>query len=142
MELSQDIIIELALSLTSYLAVSALSILLYSMISRRRRSESKEHELISADTHEEPMTFKRDIAASTRLEFVRFGETAPAQSDDATETAEEPAFKQEDGQRRNRAEIARVAAAMLKAGASKEKIKQVLPISEAELSMISLVGSN
>jgi hypothetical protein len=43
--------------------------------------------------------------------------------------------------RRDRADIIRIAKEMMKAGATAEKIKGVIPISEAELSLLS-IGKN
>ena len=45
------------------------------------------------------------------------------------------------GERRDRSEIIRIARTMVKAGASDEKIKRLIPISDAELSLLSMSKS-
>ncbi len=139
MDISQQFLIDMALNVGGYVLAGALGILLFSMFRRRKE--------VSVPVKREPTPEETPAPGGTgtvvgerrRVEFVRLSrQDAPGASTvkttDTTGTASV-------GDRRNRTETIRIARTMLKAGASAEKIKRVIPISDAELSLLSMSKS-
>ncbi len=139
MDLSQQFLIDMALNVGGYVLAGALGILMFSMFKRRKevpvpvKSEpTSEMTAVSGDA--EPV-----VGEKRRVEFVRLGQQDVAERSriTRTDTAETAVV----GDRRNRTETIRIARTMLRAGASAEKIKRVIPISDAELSLLSMSKS-
>lgn len=134
MEISQEFLIDLALNIGGYLLAGALSVILYSLVMRRKAavvpatSEPVEPEKVEVEPTQPPREKRR-------VEFIHLGEKTPPRSAPATEDTPPTTG------RRDRTEIIRIARSMLKAGASNDRIKSVLPISESELALIDLSKS-
>ncbi|MEW6412650.1 MAG: hypothetical protein AB1483_09285 [Candidatus Zixiibacteriota bacterium] len=138
MEISQEFMIDMALNIGGYLLAGAVSVLIYSLFAGRKKSAPVAEPVQTAE-----VTPPADEVISTptekrRVEFIRLAHENATAADIETRAvrAEQP----HGGDRRDRAEIIRIARSMLKAGATSERIKRVLPISEAELSLLSMSG--
>jgi hypothetical protein len=134
MELSQDLIIEVALNAVGYIAAAGLVLTLLSLLRRTRSETEASPGSIATAAPDGPVAATdRKPAGASQLEFVKFSDNSSAGAEARkAENAEKP-----DGSRRDRSEIIRVAREMLKAGATHEKITSILPISQAELALLS-----
>lgn len=138
MELSQEMIVDIALNVVGYLAAAGLMAIVFSFRKGHRPevgvAVAKKNSGAGSSISEFPEPFQSSEAPT----FVRFGQsshTSPGRVDLAVDN------NRTDNSRRDRMSIVRTARMMLKAGASWQKIKRVLPISEAELALLS-AGQN
>ena len=139
MEISQQFLIDMALNVGGYVLAGALGILLFSMFRRRKEVPVPVNSEPTLEETPAPDGAGTVVGERRRVEFVRLGrqdiaERSTVKTTDTTGTASV-------GDRRNRTETIRIARTMLKAGASAEKIKRVIPISDAELSLLSMSKS-
>jgi len=138
MDISQEFLIDMAVNMGGYVLAGLISVLVYALLHRRRRSAAPDVNPVEVHEHEsEPQPASEKV--NRRLEFIKLGERPDAAAnEDSLESAPNTVAT---GDRRNRAEIIRIARTMLKAGASDEKIKRLIPISDAELSLLSMSKS-
>ncbi|MBN1211692.1 MAG: hypothetical protein JXA92_03870 [candidate division Zixibacteria bacterium] len=133
MEVSQDQLIGIALNALGYLAAGALWMVIYSFFKDRRKAGAAVNEPVrttgGAQTSPETVSPARE---KTPVEFINLSRSSGA-ADKPVATS--PATGAEQN-RRNRAEVIKMAREMLKANISSEKIKHSLPITEGELAMI------
>ena len=137
MELSQDLIIDVALNAAGYIAATALALTVFSLF-RKKNGASTTTATSPQKTDGAVPDWSAPISVKTtrsgaKMEFLNL-------SDNSSEGAGELKPKVEDrpdGDRRDRSEIIRVAREMLKAGATSEKITSILPISQTEVAMLS-----
>ena len=139
MDISQQFLIDMALNVGGYVLAGLVGVVTYSMLHRRRRSTAPADvapiEVPAPETTSQPT----GETESRRIEFIKLGEH---QSEATGRTAAESTPQTgANGERRDRSEIIRIARTMLKAGASDEKIKRLIPISDAELSLLSMSKS-
>lgn len=136
MDISTLMSTDMILNIIGYLAAGALAVVVQSAFRRRPSVASAE---VDADIATEIAPLKKSKSPRSENErksvkFVSFGENAEVRR----ETQEPPSPQTPSvNSRRNRADIIRIARTMLNAGASNENIRSVLPISEAELSLLS-----
>ncbi|UCG61016.1 MAG: hypothetical protein JSV52_11900 [Candidatus Zixiibacteriota bacterium] len=139
MDISQQFLIDMALNIGGYLLAALLGIVIYSLFNRRKK--------VAAVACDEPTTANGDTPAASvetevvprKIEFIKLSEES-----DPTPNASGHARRPTAGdvsRRRDRADVIRVARTMLKAGAPHDKIKRVIPISDAELSLLSMSKS-
>ena len=134
MDLSQQFLIDMALNVGGYLLAGALGIVIYSMFRRRKPAVAAVDERTGVDVESaEPTPVKEN--PTRKLEFIKLG-TGPTSTPTAARQVTESR-----SERRDRADIIRVARTMLKAGATHDKIKRVIPVSDAELSLLSMSKS-
>ncbi len=131
MEISSGFIMDMALETIGYLAAGAFSIVVFSMFHRRRATTATEaggRELIGTAT-----------APERSIQFVKFGQETgrPTGTRDTSHRGPDSPG----ASRQSRADIIRIARGMMKAGATNDKIKKVLPVSEAELALMNLQKS-
>ena len=131
MELSTEMWIDVALNATGYLAAGALATVMYSLF--RRRPARSTH---AADGHQsaeqrESQRHNGLSSAANNMEYVEFGNAAEGRTERSI--TGEPATR-----RRNRGEVIRLARQMIEVDTPEEKIRDLLPITEAELSLLSL----
>jgi hypothetical protein len=133
MEVSQDQLISLALNFVGYIAAGALWMVIFSFYRDRKKAGAAVRGPAAEPvvTKAVPETVK-PAREKTNVEFVSLtrstGQAAAATVDPAPVVG---------GQnRRNRAEVIKMAQEMLKANVNSEKIKHTLPITEGELAMI------
>lgn len=131
MDLSHEFLIDLAINAGGYFAAAVLGMVMYSLFGRKK----------SVGT--EPVASAVSVAAmesvrreTGKIEFVRFGERAAAEPRPAMRTA--ATAGDTDNGRRNRVDVMDIARKMLNAGASPERIRRVLPVSETELSLLMM----
>ncbi|HOP05790.1 MAG TPA: hypothetical protein PLF13_00725 [candidate division Zixibacteria bacterium] len=134
MELSSNIILDMALNIAGYLAAGALSLIVYSAFSNRRTETAEaaaSPTLAAAAPGVMPPKPTEQTGSFVNLSNPKAPETAPT----PTRPAVVPTTRMA---RTDRNDIHRIAREMLKAGASAEKIQRVLPISETELQLLTL----
>ena len=137
MDVLSEQALDLGLTLVGYLAAVGLGMLLHSAIVGRRRRPA----VSAVSTGEAGVRISPSTAdQTTRVQFIdlsrqRSGGGAPSTS------AVYAAAPGRDG-RRDRVEIIRLARQMLRAGAAAERVKQTLPISEAELTLLQSINGN
>lgn len=138
MDLSKEVLTVLFLNAAGYLAAGGLLLVMFTLFRGRRKatSDSAGPDLQAAD-------YRRGEAGNIdgerrRIEFIKFGEQ-PSQADatGAGDVHSRRAPARPATSRRNRIEVMGLARKMINAGASAEKISAVLPISEAELALLS-----
>jgi hypothetical protein len=137
MELSQDLIIDVALNAAGYIAAAALALTVFSLFRKKNGATAA-----AATSPAEADGAVPDRSAPISVKATRSGAKMEflSLSDKTSEDAGERRPKTEvrpEGDRRDRSEIIRVARGMLKAGATSEKITSILPISQAEVAMLS-----
>jgi hypothetical protein len=135
MELSQQFLIDMALNVGGYLLAGALGIVVWSLFTRRKPAVANAIEEVSVDEAQAGRTNEAVESSIRKLEFIKLGSASEPKPTATREASEGVA------ERRDRADIIRVARTMLKAGATHEKIKRVIPISEAELSLLTMSKS-
>jgi uncharacterized protein (DUF58 family) len=137
MELSQDLMIDVALNAAGYIAAAGLALTVFSLFRRKNSATaaavtSPIEAAVVAGDRPAPFVVKTP-GSGPKMEFLKL-------SGDASTGADEPEPKTEvkpDDGRRDRSEIIRVAREMLKAGATTDKITSILPISQAEVALLS-----
>jgi hypothetical protein len=137
MTISRDLIIDIVLNVSGYVAAGALWLVLRSLFRRSRKHSSTE-----PTTKKAPADAKAEAprgegsSEKRRLEFVDL--TGFDSTSGRISRAAEAAERQDARNfRRNRAEVMRMAREMLNAGSPRDRIRQTLPISEGELAMLT-----
>ncbi len=136
MEISQDVIIDTILNAIGYLAAGGLAIAVYSTFGKRQKLLSPASDRRCIDHEDVLVRSGNHREGNRRLEFVRFDQTR-TDSESAQSVVSEPAARIPADARRNRAEVIGLARKLIDAGASADRIRSVLPISEAELALLS-----
>lgn len=138
MELSQEFLIDMGINAIGYLIAGVVSVLFYVMI--KKRKSAVKLDLISEDdiiSQSDEMDVKSETTSGRKVEFITFGGKQQHQNIDQLEIKIEQPQEQNKG-RMNRKEAINLAKRMLLAGATHEKIKKILPVSESELALLSL----
>lgn len=132
MELSQEILIETGLNALGYIIMSILSIMIYSMFKGKNKSVAlnKSKSVIDESNACEKEILKNENVSDV-ANFISFGASRTT-SKANTETVKT------NSSRRDRPQIIKIAKDMIKAGATEKNIMSVLPISEAELSILNM----
>jgi len=131
MELSNDMILDIALNAAGYIAAGFLAIVIYSMFGARRR---KRQALAPAVRRTKARPESKAIDAEGQ--FISLAGTPSAPPTTPVAAATKPAARRRTDYG-DRADVVRIAKEMLKAGASSERIQRLLPISEAELMLLN-----
>ncbi len=131
MDLNSPMLIEIGLNTAGYVIGGALMLVIYSMFRRRPASASDSTAIPRStrgnslpDTTPAPTRVRR---AGREPQFVEFG----GRANEAAEGTKSLNL------RRNRAEVLRMARGMLQNGATTTEVKEALPVSDAELAMLS-----
>lgn len=130
MELTSDVMIDLALNAIGYLAAGAFGVVVASIFRKRPQAVSEpetDYSEVSAET-------AGVAAASSRAQFVALGKTRHEVDSDPDRTVP---GQPKPNVRRDRSEVLELARQMLKAGAGPDRIMQVLPVSETELGLLT-----
>lgn len=137
MEISQDMLIDIALNAAGFLLAGLLGVTIYSMFKRTPKtvkvieSESVGNGLPKeAPSQQAVVSSQNTVSTEKKVEFINFGQK------------KKETTKRKEGisgnSKRNRSEVIRMANAMLAAGNEPEQIKKVLPISDTELALLKL----
>ena len=123
MDLSNDMLIDLGLNIAGFLVAAGLMLVGRSIFSRSSKP-------IEATPDIAPVTppiekTNRTLSAREPMDVITFGNNNDVKNTGTTE------------QRRNRAEVIRIAREMIASGTSTDKIRSTLPLSEAELAVLS-----
>ena len=138
MELSQEFLIDMAINAGGYLFAGIISIIFYAMMTKKKVSPVFE-EVIS-ETQKTTQSMEQPHATNSsperKVEFIAFGheQTEPA----VIQKNQETVNSSEANGRMNRREVINLVKKMLLAGATHDKIKRILPVSESELALLSL----
>ena len=138
MDFSSDFVVDMILNIVGYVAAGALSLVIFSMFRKPRAVTSP----VTIDKNKQSESVNQTSASSrieSEFQFVRFGQPRYG-TDDPPSSNDGHTGSTAVSHRSNRVDIIRIARRMINAGASNEKIRRVLPISEAELSLLSLNG--
>lgn len=127
---------DLFLNMIGYLAAGALVWAVYPMVASRMKRHT------AAPTRPEiqpspPLPVQQPAVAP---QFMRLHEATP-QAETFTVADEKPVERSSvlrPSERRDRVDIIRIAREMLRAGADNRRIQQVLPVSEAELALLTM----
>ena len=142
MELSQEFLIDMGINAGGYLLVGLMSVFIYSLF-QKKKTKIKIDETVDEVTFSQPKQQNSPVAESTehqsgkRVEFITFGsETKNARLQ--TEPVKRMQTDENINGRMSRKEAINLAKKMLVAGATPEKIKKVLPVSDSELALLTL----
>lgn len=138
MDLSNEVLMDLLLNAAGYLAAGGLLLVLYSLFRGRRKAPMDPPGSDSRRVDQGPGETGSVAGERRRIEFIKFGKQ-PCQADavGAGEVHLKGAPAMPATSRRDRLDVMGLARKMIQAGASAEKIRAVLPISEAELALLS-----
>jgi hypothetical protein len=135
MEVSQNALIELGLSVAGYLAAGALWMVLYSLFTR----SAGERVVEPATEYPARTAVSESIGNAVRekrsLHYVDLRGSAPLKSEPLTEAIDNQRLDQ---YRRNRGEVIRLAREMLKDGRSQQQVRDLLPITDGELALLAI----
>ncbi len=138
MELSQEFLIDMAINAGGYLLAGIISIICYAMMQKKK----------SVPTFEEVVSDKQNLlhairqpqaiepSSDRKVEFIAFGNEQSEST--VLQKTEVKNVISETSSRMSRKEAISLAKKMLLAGATHEKIKRNLPVSESELALLSL----
>lgn len=135
MDVTIDQLIDVALNMAGFMAGGALMMVLASMFRRRQPHQAA---VPAAVKPIDPAPVEKPRPAKTvptRMQFIKFGETAVSRPTERRSAA--VGSKTSTPVRRNREEVIRLAREMIAAKQPKDKIARSLPVSEAELAMLS-----
>lgn len=136
MDLSSGYFVDLLLNLIGYLAAGALVWTVYPIVAPRLRRRSVT--LVRPELQPSRSLQAQQPAAAPQ--FMRLQEPTPAAQTFIADDDKpiERASVLRPSERRDRVDIIRIAREMLKAGADNRRIQQVLPVSEAELALMTM----
>ncbi|MCX6834901.1 MAG: hypothetical protein NTW07_07170 [candidate division Zixibacteria bacterium] len=131
MDVFDEQVIDIGLTVIGYLAAAGLGMLLYSVMAGRRRSAPTPIEA------QEVVTGSRRSEAACGVD-VQYVDLRARQSSALPSRVQSVSHKPTIGveSRRDRPEIIRLARQMLKAGTPAEMVRRTLPISDAELALL------
>ncbi len=135
-----DFAIDMTINAVCYLIAGVIGVVIYRLFRQGDKTASVAPATVHAAERNASQTASPapSYSSANRVQFIRFGEGG---RQTRSEPTAEPVLSDSQVNRRNRSEIIRVARGMLKAGATHDNIKKVLPISEAELSLLSMNNS-
>jgi hypothetical protein len=129
MEISQDVIIDTILNVAGVLAAGGLALMMYATFRRPKQDPSWTGK-VNRQSPDARLNKPNDVSEGTRrIEFVKL--------DHSQDSSGSPRAVSSEIHRRNRVEIIRLARQMVEAGAPAERVKAVLPISDAELALLT-----
>lgn len=143
MELSQEFLIDMAINAAGYLLVGIISIVCYALMKKKKTTTAFEEVVTDEQTLMESLESQTHVSSSEskKVEFIAFGQEQ-VQPEQAQHEIAQRKQRQENvidtSGRMSRKEAINIAKKMLLAGATHEKIKRILPVSESELALLSL----
>lgn len=138
MDISPQFLTDFLLNFIGYLAAGALAVVVYLFVSRKKAAAPTTSTPVGKDHSENDHNAASAHQQRRKIEFVSFAEEPV--SSPVADDVQDPQSGDDILRRRDRSDVIRVARAMLNAGASTEKIRNLLPVSEAELSLLSMSG--
>ena len=130
MDISIELLTDVAINALGYLAAGAFSVVVYRLFQGGSRTAAPTPAVAAAA----PADSSASVSGRDRpgTQFVRLGNEE--RQDDAVSTTGE---SRSGGGRRDRSKVIRLARDMVKAGTPNEQIKDLLPVSDAELALLS-----
>lgn len=112
-----------------------LGVVIYSLFKRSPKSQRKSQISLNDAGIVEPQRKEMSTGKTKKVKFIKLGESVSYPlSKNKVKTGK--SSQNSSSQRYDHLEIIRIARSMLKAGATPEKIKKVLPVSESELVLL------
>ena len=136
MELSQEFLIEMAINAGGYVLAGIISILFYAMLQKKKPIVAVNEILENTIPNNQADDTVED-EVERRVEFIAFS-NEKNNNNIARQPRELNQNKEQNNGRMNRKDAINLAKKMLLAGATHEKIKKVLPVSESELALLTL----
>lgn len=140
MELSQEFLIDMAINALGYLFAGVISVLLYAMLQKKKSTVELDEIVEDSAMYEQAAAEKKaniETTSNRKVEFITFGNNHQESIEKQPVIKNDISQGQNNG-RMNRKEVINLAKKMLLAGASNEKIKKILPVSESELALLNL----
>ena len=142
MELSQEFLIDMAINAGGYLLAGLISVFLYSLFQKKKpniKIDETVDEVTFSQAKPEPTGAKNytEQSSTRKVEFITFGSEVKNQRL-KPEPVQRTLTEINTNGRMSRKEAINLAKKMLEAGATPEKIKKVLPVSDSELALLSL----
>lgn len=141
MDVSQELLIDIGLNLVGYLAAGFLLILLYSLFTKSGKAKVVSQMTETDPACPTPSDVRRNQTAELKtdssVEFIEFGNSEGVNGNEPAQQAARPRQATEN-YRRKRLKIISTARQMLNAGTPENKVKSLLPISDAELSLLMI----
>ena len=134
MDFSQEFIMDIAINAAGFLTAGLIGMVFYALFSKKSKTTKKEvlqeiNNTLSKATQTVPTV---QAKSSPSVKFIQLGANGKA--------VEQPALSKENKptQRPSRKEVIQLARKMLEAGSTTDNIKRILPVSDAELALLSL----
>ena len=134
-KISMNQAIDIALNVVGFLAAGGLMMVLTSMFRGKRETVETGRQTAVSELSTATAPVSPQEQTKSRISFVSFG--AQASPENSTTPDATPSNRIAERGRRNRAEVIRLAREMIEARQSREAIRNRLPITEAELAMLS-----
>ncbi len=131
MDISQEMLIDLALNVLSFLTAGMLSVVIYSMFQKKRSEHEKTQPNKASENIANSVIEENVINDKSPAEFIQFNAGSKNRNRHMTGRDNIPRFN-------NRDKVLESALKMIKQGVSESKIKAALPISSAELTVLGL----
>lgn len=143
MELSPQFLIDFSINLGGYILAAILGGLLYRIVVGKPALATAPEKVIEtqpmAPPAVEPIVEEKPKSAKTNMDFISFTKSVPQKNESpADELDDLIATPPKKNPNRNRKEIIQLATKMLNANFSNDRIKELLPVSDGELALISL----
>ena len=141
MDVSHELLIDVGLNVVGYLAAGLLSILLYSRFAKSTKSEASNRRTetglrLPMPSHEGKHQ-TAEAGTNPSLEFIELGNSEDINvCKPAKPASRRPRVTET--YRRNRLKVISTARQMLNAGTPENKVKSLLPISDAELNLLMI----
>lgn len=142
MELSPQFLIDFSINLGGYILAAVLGGLLYRIINGNPKivpAAVTENVPVKPVTVPESVVEEKPVAAKTEMDFISFAQKTPANTKPVKNEIDDiVAAPPKKNPNRNRKEIIQLATKMLNANFTNDRIKELLPVSDGELALISL----
>jgi len=136
MEVSQQMVIDMILNTVGFLAAGGLSVIVYSAFRGGKKGSLHDSGSSLKIPGDGPGRNGNQAEEVRRVEFIKFANPS-RDADYSNNVSSDHAGAMTASSRRNRVEVIRLARKMIEMGASADKVKSVLPISEAELALLT-----
>lgn len=141
MDVSQELLIDVGLNLVGYLAAGFLLAILYSLFTKPAKEKAVSPLTETGPACLTPSDMRKTQSSEPEtdptVEFIELRNSGSVNVSEPARPAVGPKKISED-YRRNRLKIISTARQMLNAGTPENKVKSLLPISEAELSLLMI----
>ena len=134
MDFSQEFLLDMAINGAGFLTAALIGMVFYALFSNKKAPQQQEvvqenNSKLSKSTQTIPTVQRQNVS---NVKFIQLGSTG-SEGEHVTHVKKEAAPA-----RASRKEVIQLARKMLDAGSTTENIKRILPVSDAELALLSL----